>query len=224
MNKSQKMKDPTIDTTDHLAENLLTLLNAHKINESELAKNLNIPYNTVHRLLTGETLDPRVSTLQQIGDYFEVGLDFLLNKQSSISQPNEKRSLTIPVLDWNLINNPNFIIKKDSYKKTIQIANLDNVKDINALFALESTKSMQPRFPLGTVFIINTQEQAIDGDLVLIRFKENNNISLRELIIDSPFWHLNPIIPGSTVLIFQHEQHEIIGVIILTMIQTRSFK
>ena len=93
--------------------------------------------------------------------------------------------------------------------------------DVAKLFALESTKSMQPRFPNGTVFIISMEEQTIDGDLILIRFKENNSVSLRELIVDSPFWHLNPVIPGSTTLVFQQKQHEIIGVVILTLIQTR---
>jgi len=80
---------------------------------------------------------------------------------------------------------------------------------------------MQPRFPFGTTFIIK-MDNPIDGDLVLVRFKKDNSISLRELVIDSPNWQLNPIISGSKNILFNHLDHIIIGVVILMLIQNRA--
>src|SRR5687768_7820890 len=96
MKKSESKK-----SKDFLAENLLKLLTFHQINESELAKNLKLPYNTIHRLLTGTTSDPRVSTLQQIADYFHVTLDYLLNKNASEHYIEQQMNLNIPILNWD---------------------------------------------------------------------------------------------------------------------------
>ena len=80
---------------------------------------------------------------------------------------------------------------------------------------------MQPRYPVGTTFIVSMETDPIDGDLVLVRFSQNNAISLRELVVDSPHWQLNPIISGSSRLLFDQSEHSIIGVVVLTLIQTR---
>ena len=211
-------------STEYLAKNLIGLLERHQINSSELAKSLNIPYNTIHRIINGATSDPRISTLQQIADYFDVSLDFLINGSVHTNAGEQSQSILIPVLSWDYIQKPNFLDELDrkAWTKWLPIAPFDQEhSNNNNLFALESTRSMQPRFPVGTVFIVKINEQPLDGDLALIRFKKDNSISLREIIIDSPHWHLNAIITGSSSLIFDSDSHEISGVIILTLIQTR---
>ncbi|MBA2649207.1 MAG: helix-turn-helix domain-containing protein [Legionella sp.] len=222
-NKSNKIK--LKDPKEYLSDNLSKLLEFHQMNESDLAKSLQIPYNTIHRLLTGTTSDPRVSTLQQIADYFGVTLDYLLNQNGSAHFIQPHISHNIPVFDWISISNKNFaqvLEDKTQQTKWMQIAPIAHVKNYNSVFAIESTKSMQPRFPSGTLFIVNMDEQPIDGDFIFVRFKDNS-VSFRELIIDSPKWQLNATIPGSEPLIFDPKEHEIVGVTILTFIQTRSY-
>lgn len=222
MDISNISNNNTNETSDCLAKNISKLLEIHQINENELAKKLGIPYNTIHRILTGTTSDPRISTLQQIADYFGVTLDFLLHGKQENDMSNPKNTLSIPVLNWEIIIKPDFVDNLDIYNKerSIKIAKFDNANDKSQLFALESTKSMHPRFPTGTTFIFNAKGQASDGDLVLVRFRDNNAVSLRELIIDSPNWQLTAIVSGSAPLIFTYAEHEIIGVVILTLIHT----
>ena len=205
-----------------LSINLSKLLASHQISENDLAKNLNIPYNTIKRILTGVTSDPRISTLEQIAEYFGVKLDYLLNKDSSTQSDND--TIAVPILTWDMLSLPEFISEFDRahWRKWIPVARLENKKELGHLFALESTKSMYPRFPFGTTFIIDSNEQPIDGDLILIRFKSDNSISLRELIIDAPHWQLNAIVSGSKTILFNHTEHSILGIAILTLIQTRS--
>lgn len=192
------------------------------MSEYDLAKALNLPYNTINRIITGLTAAPRVSTLEQIAAYFGTSLDFFLGKnQENIHGADDN----VPVLTWEFLAHPDFIKKIDraTWEKSIPAAQLlNNVESIDKVFAIESTKSMQPRFPNGTTFIVKFGESPKDGDLVLIRFKSDNSISLRELIIDSPNWQLNPIVLGSQPILFNHLDHAIIGVVVLTLIQTRA--
>ncbi|MBA2650241.1 MAG: helix-turn-helix transcriptional regulator [Legionella sp.] len=53
-----------------LPTNLYNLPKIHQLSESELANHLQVPYNTIHRLISGITFDPRISTLRQIANYF----------------------------------------------------------------------------------------------------------------------------------------------------------
>ncbi|MBA2650365.1 MAG: helix-turn-helix domain-containing protein [Legionella sp.] len=205
-----------------LVENLAKLLDSHQITEYDLAKNLNIPYNTINRIMTGLTTDPRLSTLEQIANYFGVKLDFLLHSPKQSSQ-----EMDIPVLNWDLVSKPAFLqdIDHNKWNKWIAVAHLlEDTTSLDKIFAIESTKSMDPRFPIGTTFIIQTNESPIDGDLILVRFKTDNSVSLRELVVDSPNWQLNPIIPGSQTILFNHMDHIIIGIVTLTLRQTRAIR
>ena len=80
---------------------------------------------------------------------------------------------------------------------------------------------MQPRFPFGTLFIIDQNESPRDGDVILIKMKLEKVLSLRELIIDSPKWQLQPIVSGSENLFFDATNHSIIGVVVLTVLHKR---
>ncbi|KTD48657.1 peptidase, S24 family [Legionella rubrilucens] len=214
------LKDKTKSSqSNFLSKNLSKLLDSHQVSEYDLAKNLNIPYNTINRIINGTTTDPRLSTLQQIADFFGVNLDFLVgtNEQS--------KNISIPLMSWDFVSKPNFTAAFDkiTWEKWVPIGNLlENIHPGDLIFALESTKSMHARFPVGTLFVLQTHLLPIDGDLVLIKFKTDNSISLRELTIDSPNWLLNPIVAGSQVLTFNHMEHEIIAIVILTLTQTRT--
>lgn len=209
-------------TLDTLSENLARLFREHHTNESELAKKLNITYNTIHRLVSGTTSDPKLSTLQQIADYFKIGIDSLLSNNQTKPQDKEGKCF-IPILNWD--NLPIIYdastFKPETCTKWISVATNENKAINQYCYALDSTKSMQPRFPLGTTFIINPSETPIDGDLVLVKFKDEKSISLRELVIDSPDWQLYPIIPGSKSLVLNRNKVHIIGTVILTLIQNR---
>lgn len=94
---SESLRNHALDTNnDNLSNNLSSLLKKHNISESDLARTLNLPYNTIHRLVTGHTIDPRISTLKAIAGYFKVKLDALLGpeclsvNEENHSEPNNR--------------------------------------------------------------------------------------------------------------------------------------
>lgn len=207
-----------------IAKNLRTLLKIHEVSEVEIARALNTSVMTIRRIISGETGDPRIFTLKLIADYFNVSIDSLLddNQQRSINVMAKNKPQFIPILDWKTIEANASISDIDfcKWKEWYPIISEDN--HINEVtFALESRPSMQPRFPHGTLFIINPSEAPIDGDIILIKMKQEKELSLRELIIDSPKWQLQPIVVGSETLFFDEKKHDIIGVVVLTLLHTR---
>lgn len=211
---------------NNLSRNLAILMERRQVTESDLARALDLPYNTVKRLVNGVTTDPRVSTLSLITQYFNVSLDALLSDgdPTSVSvRNNDKAPRSVPILSWENISSKNFLgildLKNWEYWQPIALASTDSLSE--TAYALESRPSMQSRFPIGTVFVIDPKEKPIDGDLVLIRFKDNDSVSLRDLIIDSPHWQLLSIAHNTPSINYDVKEHEIIGIVVLTILKAR---
>jgi len=216
------------DNIHQIAENLRALLKEHQVSENEIAQSLNIPVMTVRRLVSGETTDPRISTLKMMADYFHVSVDSLIeeNKFKPTSTMRKTIPQFIPILDWDIITSLKRMDDLDlkSWKKWHPVILAEQTILNNHAFCLESRPSMQPRFPLGTLFIVDPDEVPHDGDIVLVKMKESENVSLREIIIDIPKWQLQPVIAGSETIFYDTKQHQIIGTIVLTYLHCKKEK
>ena len=60
-----------------LRKNLAHLIEMYRINPTVLAKATGVQQPTIHRILTGESGDPRTATLQPLADYFSVSVEYL---------------------------------------------------------------------------------------------------------------------------------------------------
>lgn len=210
-----------------LAENLRFLLKKNHLTATRLAHALGIPMMTIRRLLSGETTDPRISTLKLLADYFDTSIDALVNtstnSQLTTHSLKKTTSYLLPKLSWDTAEKIDNIQALDLSTwlswQSVFLSEQDKLSK-NA-FALTSRPSMYPRFPQGSVFIIDPETLPADGDMVLIRWKENKELTLRELVIDPPEWQLHPVIVGSTVFHYSTQNHEIVGVNLLTMLYNR---
>lgn len=225
MGSTGKSVEKVIVIADNLPKNISILMEKNGISESDLARALNIPYNTIRRLASGFTTDPRMSTLKLIANYFNIGLDALTGEgdPTSYALAANQSPRSVPILGWSDISDSTFMhnINLSSWASWQPIA-LASTEDLSEqAYALTSRRSMGPRFPLGTVFIIDPDKSPIDGDLVLVKIKESHAVSLRDLIIDPPNWQLLPIIEHSPALLYDESKHKIIGIIVLTMLRTR---
>jgi SOS-response transcriptional repressor LexA len=209
----------------NIAENLTRLMTLRKTTENRIARDINIPVMTVRRLLSGETADPRISTLKTLADYFNVSIDNLIVRNDEINYGvmGQSKPLFIPVLDWESAQRANKI-DFSQWHEWVPVTVGKNENISARAFALESRPSMYPRFQQRTMFIIDPELSAMDGDLVLINLRENNELTLRELFIDPPEWQLHPINQGGSSLHFSRETHEIVGVVFLTLFYNRKMR
>jgi transcriptional regulator with XRE-family HTH domain len=207
-----------------IANNVYDLMKANNISESQLARELGISLMTIRRVVSGETEDPRISTLRLIADYFNVSIDSILEQTNMpMTCMKNNKPLFIPILNWDVLKNPQSWKEIDmkTWEKWYPIVNSESLQLTGDAFAIESKASMQPRFPQGTILVINPHESPRDNDIVIIKTLKAHEVSLRELIIDYPKWLLQPIIPGSEMVFYNENEHDIIGVVVLTLFHTR---
>ncbi len=208
-----------------LSENLSNIIQNQTLSVNQIAQELGIPMMTLRRLLSGETTDPRISTVKLIANHFGITVDSLIENNTSLPINASKKTKPIfaPILDWETAERINSISE-------LQLANWTSWQPVSLCeknvisdqaFALESRPSMYPRYPQGTIFIIDPVVTPADGDVVLVKIKENNKLTLRELLIDPPEWKLYSLTADSIMLNYSTEKHHVVGVVLLTMLYNR---
>ena len=213
------------DQLSSIAGNLDNLIKLRKTTDNKVAQDLNIPPITIKRLLSGETTDPRISTLKSISNYFNISIDTLIEPNTVVPNEfiNQSKLIFLPVLDWESAKSKDKIDLKQ-WQTWIPITIGKNEKISSNAFALDSRPSMYPRFLPGTIFILDPDLTPTDGDLVLVNLRENNELTLRELSIDPPDWRLHPVNQGTSTLNYSKESHEIVAVIFLTLFHNRKMR
>ena len=180
-----------IETNDNLATRLRRLMHHQgNLTEAELARATQLPQPTIHRLISGDTLDPRVSTLQVLATHFNVPLDYLLAKspllpQSELNLIRPNSHHLFPIVAWEdvigFIQNRAKLMEK--YNNQGDWTSTDLPLTENA-FVLQSRPSMEPRFSRGTLIFIEPSFVGKDGDLVLVEYTTEKQLALRSLFID----------------------------------------
>lgn len=204
-----------------ISKNLAFLLTKENISISQLAVKLEIPVMTIRRILSGETEDPRISTVKLIADFFKISVDLLIksNPDYMLNSGKSLATYSVPKIQWENLQNI-IDLRENNFDSwsNFQTFSLSNNILGKKIFALESRPSMYPRFPRGTSFIIDPETSPEDGDIVLVKIKSNNEFTLKELLIDPPYWQLLSLISDSKVLVYSRQDHEICGVSLLTMV------
>lgn len=193
-----------------IARNLQYLLKNHDLTEAELARRIDCSKATLNRIFRGVSSDPKISIVRKLADYFEVPTSFLFSENLSFGYEGYR---PLPLLEWEELSELNNFTGLVSNKtsRSWQPINLEVSKNA---FLLKATKSMSPRYPEGTVFVVDPDVQPIDGDIIIIHFRKNDIYTARELIIDAPRWQLQNIVGESKPVAYQSTEHKIVGVVV----------
>lgn len=216
------------DERSFLSKNLNFLLKQKSINSNQLANALGLPFMTISRILSGKTEDPRLSTLKIISDYFKIPIDLLISKELELTNNSAINSKVyrVPKFNWENISQVTTLEKLDlsNWSEWQTFTLKVDAKLSKTAFALESKPSMYPKFPKDTVFIIAPDIYPSDGDLVLIKLKQNNEFTLRELLLDPPEKKLLSLTEESKSIDFDENEHQILGVCCLTILYDHKIK
>jgi SOS-response transcriptional repressor LexA len=158
------------------------------------------------------TNDPRASTLKALAIFFDISIDELLNG-INVMQPynNTSNTQAIAAISWT------DCIHANDFLKTLTPANWNHwvVTEFisNSAYALISKPSMEPRFPKGTILVIDPTVLAEDGRIVIVHYPNTDEATLRELSVDGPTKLLLPINANLTITPLQHDI-KILGVLV----------
>lgn len=179
-----------------LINNLHHLMRNFSVSEAELSRRTHIPQPTLHKILSGKTSDPRMSTLKSLATFFNIPLDALCTTNIQKSEKAKHHAISIPVISWSECTRlPDFIneISPNNWENWIVI----NPINQSNMFALVSKPSMEARFPRSTMLIIDPKLYPSDGDLAVVLYPSTHEATLRGVSFDGPQKLLLPITPNA---------------------------
>lgn len=165
------------------------LMTEKKIRVADLARRVNLPQPTVHRIATGTCEHPHLSSLEPIANFFSISVDQLKGHEPI---PWLDRVSKVPLLTWeDVLNWP---------------ANQDEIKNRELVltdagvgkggFALKiKDASMDPVFPKNTVLIADSDKKPKDRSFVIAKLANHPEAIFRQLLVDAGDHYLKPLSP-----------------------------
>ncbi len=180
-----------------LAKVLNQLMKEQDLTVSELARRTGVGQPVIHRVLSGETDNPKVTTLSPIADFFAVSIGQLLGNEpipkdriSGTFRITSHGWTTIPLLNWEQVIN--WPVKKESLNIEKQESTEMAVsKDAYALRVKDTT--MLPRFPENTLLIVDPLLQPNDRDFVIAHIFGQKQALFRQFLLNGDDIYLKPL-------------------------------
>lgn len=170
---------------------------------ADLAREVNIPSPTIHRLVTGKSTRPYKSSLKPIADYFAITIEQLVGEQPlphELVENQSKNELgnsfteksikTIPLVPWEHLM-PIHLIDKNNFETVPFVGNISE----NAYATIIQDSSMEPIFARGSLLIFDPHKLPKDRSYVLVKLHETNLPVFRQLLIDLNHMYLKPLNP-----------------------------
>lgn len=180
-------------------------------NPHDLQRATGVPQPTIHRILTGESNDPRYQTLEPLADYFKVTVSALrdsdfsvdeikdegerpgVHQRSVVAEPGDASLTHIPKVKLRLsAGTPTFDVEKDEHdgaNTTVPTGWLDRNKLEPAfLIAIYMRgESMEPTLFADDLVIVNMGDrQLVDGAVYAINYE--GEMVVRRLERDAGEW------------------------------------
>lgn len=200
-----------------LAYILRQLMDEQDLTTSELARRTGIGQPVIHRILSSETGDPKVSTLSAIANYFAVSISQLIG-----DEPLPKTRLPgthevskfgwnkAPLLSWeDVIHWPE---NKDKFPELdYLVTDADVSPDAYGLKVKDTT--MRPLFPESTVLIVDPALQPEDRDYAIVHIDQQKQAIFRQILFDGQNIYLKPLNTDFNITPLEGK-YEFLGVVV----------
>jgi transcriptional regulator with XRE-family HTH domain len=166
-----------------LSQILKRLLFERNLRPSDLARDLNMPPPTIHRIVTGESTRPYKSSLSPIAEYFNVKVEQLIGEEplfpsmdgNSISL--SQRTRRVALVAWELLG-----YEPKSAQGLSEII-VSDVSD-KAFAVINPDYSMEPLFQKNSILIFDPEVKPIDRSYVLVKLHDPDTYVFKQLLID----------------------------------------
>lgn len=182
----------------NLGKILQKLLYDKRINASELAREVDLPVPTVHRLVTGKSTRPYKTSLKPIADYFNVEVEQLLGEKPLFA--NEEADITrnralasshisyVPFKPWEELSCQT---QSDQTEKIPYIGSIGS----DAFATIMPDTSMEPFIQNESLLIFDPSISVKDRSFVLVMLDETKTYAVRQILIDASHKYLKSLNP-----------------------------
>lgn len=174
-----------------LSSNLKKLMSLTQINASELARRTGIAQPIIHRLSTGQNINPKLATIGPIARYFIVSISQLIgeeplpNDQSFLRVNSEHRVWNrIPLISWqDTIRWPENLSYYQNSNDAVYIPTDINVSKLAYSLVIQGC-TMGPLFLQGTTIVIEPTRKPQNKNFVVVYLASENEARLKQILID----------------------------------------
>lgn len=200
-----------------LSSILKALMAEVRITESELARRTGVGQPVVHRIASGETDNPKVGTLSPIAKYFALSISQLVgdeplppNRLPGTFNPGVTGWQQLPLLSWEqALEWPHLT---DFSKPTQSISTDLHMSEGSFALTVKDT-TMEPRFPEGTVLLVDPGLQPTDRDYAIVHVDGYALPTFKQVLIDGSTTYLKPLNPDFKTIALD-KKHKFLGVMV----------
>lgn len=199
-----------------LGDNLRQLILREKLNVTELARLTNTLQPVLHRMVNGETANPRIDTLLPLAKYFNISIDQLVGaaplpaNQTSNVEVNAIQPRYVKLLNWStLLSNTTEEATSEIWVETTEPLSEKSF----ALRVKDST--MQPLFNEDAILLIDPTVQPKNKDYVVVAIENSPEPTFRQIFFDGTDVYLKPLNPEfKTIFLDKNAKYQFLGVVI----------
>ena len=153
----------------NVSENLRRLLFEQNLTPTDLARKIDIPQQTIQRIVKNKIKRPHDKTLKSIASYFKLDVAELIGDSRALFVENtalspESISITIPVYTWPQLED----MYLNKVSNPIRRIFVSAIYSANTYGVVMNDSSMNPYFMKDTVLIMERSEELKDRAFVLV--------------------------------------------------------
>lgn len=173
-----------------------------KINASELARRTGVAQPIIHRLSTGQNVNPKLATVKPISEYFMVTVSQLIGEETLPSDKSfykvssEHRGWNrVPMIEWkDAIDWPTPLQRYQDSEESIYISTDANVSKMAYALVVRGC-AMEPMFPENTIIVAEPGREPTDRDFVIVHLEGTGDARLKQILFDGSDIYLKSLNP-----------------------------
>lgn len=187
------------------------------MSESALARAVNLPKATVHRVLSGDTPDPRAGTLLPIAQYFNITIEQLMGVAELPKDFPIQSAKSLDMVEMPLIPIDSLRLWLNGDFDPTDFFNITSFSekslDKNCFITQVISDEMAPLFPKKMYLIVKKQRALKKDDIVVVFYSDENSILVRKFAELKGEKYLIPSNPSYEIISFDNKV-DLIGIVI----------
>ncbi len=177
-----------------LSDNLKQLMSEKQIKTAELARRVELPQPTVHRIVTGKTPHPHGASIERLAEFFDLTPDQLRGIETLPTDTGPAGLTNVPLISWDAAtqwpSNRDVILAE---KPTTLFVD-SPISDQGYALTLRDS-AMAPQFPEGTTVILDPDKPMRDRGYIAVFLQETQQVIFRQVLMDGEMKYLKPLSP-----------------------------
>ena len=175
---------------------LRALMTSKNLSESELSRQTGIGQPVIHRMLSGETENPKIGTLRPIAHYFSLSVGQLIgdvplprNYANDDRMPPAHQWTQVPLFTWEQATRVPEIDPKEADSSIST-----DYKVSEYAYALRiSDSTMEPQFPRNSIVIIDPAFEPVDREFAMVHIHDQARVTFKQVLLDGEKTYLKPL-------------------------------